>query len=60
MYSTTWIDGKTKLVRQDGSWKKLDPEPIKVALKRLNGSQNMSAEFLNEVCFAYVRYDFFY
>ena len=44
------IDGRAKYEKQDdGTWKKLDPEPITVALKRLNGSQNMSAEYLNEV-----------
>ena len=59
VYSTTWI--KAYYDKQnDGSYKKRESEPKKVALKRLNGSQNMSAEFLNEVCFAYVRYDFFY
>ena len=31
--------------------KKSEPEPMKVALKSLNGSQNMSAEYLNEVYF---------
>ncbi|POG61686.1 hypothetical protein GLOIN_2v1702303, partial [Rhizophagus irregularis DAOM 181602=DAOM 197198] len=52
VYSATWIDGKTEYDKQDdGSWKKEEPEPMKVALKRLNGSQNMSAEYyLNEVC----------
>ena len=50
VYSATWIDGEAKYIKQhDGSWKKEKPEPIKVALKRLNGSQNMSAEYLNEV-----------
>ncbi|GES80790.1 kinase-like domain-containing protein [Rhizophagus clarus] len=50
VFSATWIDGQAKYKRQDdGSWKKLDPEPIKVALKRLNESQNMSAEYLNEI-----------
>ena len=48
VYSATWIDGRSKFKKQDG-WKKLDPGPMKVALKRLNGSQNMSAEYLNEV-----------
>ena len=35
VYSATWIGSKVE----------------KVALKRLNGSQNMSAEYLNEVSF---------
>ena len=52
VYSATWKDGNARYRKQGGgSWKKLDPEPIKVALKRLNGSQNMSAEYLNEVYF---------
>src|SRR3954463_4989815 len=50
VYSAKWIDGQAKYTKQDvGSWKILEPEPIDVALKRLNGSQNMSAEYLNEV-----------
>ena len=50
VYSAKWIDGKAKYTRQDdGTWEKKDPEPINVALKRLNGSQNMSSEYLNEV-----------
>ena len=52
VYSATWIDGISEFEKQDdGGWKKSDPEPLKVALKRLNGSQNMSAEYLNEVYF---------
>ncbi|GBC21860.2 kinase-like domain-containing protein [Rhizophagus irregularis DAOM 181602=DAOM 197198] len=50
VYSAIWIDGKTKYERQyDGSWEKREPEPIKVALKKLNESQNISAEYLNEL-----------
>ena len=49
VYSATWIDGRANHDRQDGSWKKKEPKPMKVALKRLNESQNMSAEYLNEV-----------
>ncbi|GBB96294.1 hypothetical protein RclHR1_02720009 [Rhizophagus clarus] len=50
VYSATWIDGQAKYKRQeDGSWKKLVPDPIKFALKKLNGSQNMTVEYLNEV-----------
>ena len=60
MYSATWIDGNAKYVRQnDGSWIKKEPEPIKVALKRLNGSQNMSADYLNEVYFTHVFFSCF-
>ena len=52
VYSATWIDGKAKYDKlNDEGWKKRNPKPMKVALKRLNGSQNMSAEYLNEVCF---------
>ena len=50
VYSAKWIDGRSHYIKQnDGSWKKQQPEPINVALKRLNGSQNMTAEYLNEV-----------
>ncbi|UZO13431.1 uncharacterized protein OCT59_004930 [Rhizophagus irregularis] len=50
VYSATWIDGKAKYFRQnDGNWKKLEPEPMKIAMKKLNGSQNISAEYLNEL-----------
>jgi len=52
VYSTKWIDGRSKYSKQDnGSWEKLGPNSIDVALKRLNGSQNMSAEYLNKVYF---------
>jgi hypothetical protein len=57
VYSAKWIDGKAKYYKQDdGSWKKLKPKPIIVALKRLNGSQNMSADYLNEVFYVYYDY----
>ena len=50
VYSVKWIDGQANYTKQnDGTWKKLNPEPIYVALKRLNGSQNMSSEYLNKV-----------
>ena len=50
VYSAKWIDGQAIYEKQDdGSWKQSEPEPIIVALKRLNGSQNMSADYLNEV-----------
>ncbi|GBC46850.2 kinase-like domain-containing protein [Rhizophagus irregularis DAOM 181602=DAOM 197198] len=50
VYSATWIDGKAKYTRKyDLSWKKRKPRPIKVALKRLNGSENMSSEYSNEI-----------
>ena len=55
MYSAKWIDGQSKYIKQGNeSWKKSEPEPINVALKRLNGSQNMFAsKYLNEVCLYY-------
>ena len=54
VYSAEWIDGQSKYYKQDdGFWKKSEPESINVALKRLNGSQNMSAEYLNEVYLYY-------
>src|SRR4051795_6191762 len=50
VYSATWIDGKSYYDKQnDGSYKKGEPKPFKVALKRLNGSQNMTDKYLNEV-----------
>ncbi|GBC01610.1 hypothetical protein RclHR1_04260010 [Rhizophagus clarus] len=50
VYSATWIDGKAVYYkRDDGSWIKKEHIPFEVALKRLNGSQNMSADFLNEL-----------
>ena len=50
VFSARWIDGKTKCAKQDdGSWKKSEPVSKTVALKRLNGSQNMSDAFLSEV-----------
>ncbi|UZO11832.1 uncharacterized protein OCT59_003388 [Rhizophagus irregularis] len=50
VYSATWIDGKADYKRQnDKSWKKEEHKPIKVALKKLNDSQNISANYLNEI-----------
>lgn len=52
VYSAIWIDGEAKYFKlDDGNWKRREPEPIKVALKRLNDSQNMTSEYLNEVRF---------
>ena len=51
VYSAKWIDGQAIYEKVNGNWIKCEPEPIIVALKRLNESQNMSAEYLNEVCF---------
>src|ERR1051325_837552 len=53
VYSATWIDGESTYKLDDGSWKKSDPKPMTVALKRLNGSQNMSEVYLNEVYFIF-------
>ena len=52
VYSATWVDGKANYKFDYGSWKKLDPKPMKIALKRLNGSQNISIEYLNEVLYS--------
>src|ERR1051325_5447690 len=50
VYSAKWIDGQAEYEKQDdGSWKKLEPESKIVALKGLNGSQSISADYLNEV-----------
>ena len=50
VYSATWIDGQS-VVNVNGNWIKSYPKHMEVALKRLNGSQNLSAEYLNEVFF---------
>ena len=49
VYSATWING-------------LGSKSIKVALKKLNGSQEMSSEYLNEVQYMiiYFRYTYLY
>ncbi|RGB31503.1 kinase-like domain-containing protein [Rhizophagus diaphanus] len=54
VYSATWIDGKsTYEYSYYGSWRKVNSKPeMKIALKRLNGSQNISDKYLNEVQFA--------
>ncbi|POG81672.1 kinase-like domain-containing protein [Rhizophagus irregularis DAOM 181602=DAOM 197198] len=50
VYSATWIDGDANYIKQDdGNWIKREPKSMEVALKRLNGSQNMSADHLNEL-----------
>ncbi|GBC07683.1 hypothetical protein RclHR1_07620001 [Rhizophagus clarus] len=49
VYSATWVDGKANYIFEYGNWKKLDPKPIKVALKRLNGSHEISIEYLNKL-----------
>ena len=55
VYSAKWIDGPAEYKRHDDrSWKKSEPKPITVALKRLNGSQNMSAKYLNEVLILHI------
>jgi hypothetical protein len=52
VYSATWIDGKAKYIKlDDGSWKKEEPRPLKIALKKFNESRNISTEYLNEVFF---------
>ena len=58
VYSATWTDGKANYKYDYGSWKKLDPKPMKVALKSLNGSQNISPEYLNEVQYIYTFYHY--
>ena len=58
MYSAKWIDGPSRYKQYNGNWKKSKPEPTDVALKRLNGSQNMSAEYLNEVNFIIILFCF--
>ncbi|PKC54905.1 hypothetical protein RhiirA1_429755, partial [Rhizophagus irregularis] len=50
VYSATWIDGKSEYYRNnDGSYKKVNLEPMMVvALKRLNGSQNITDKYLSK------------
>ena len=54
VFSATWIDGKSYYKYVDGSWKKTEPKSKKVALKRLNESNNISKEYLNEVQYVYL------
>ncbi|UZO25505.1 uncharacterized protein OCT59_017770 [Rhizophagus irregularis] len=49
VYSATWIDGPKIYGKGYKRWEKNKSESNKVALKRLNGSENMSAEYLNEI-----------
>ncbi|EXX76743.1 polo kinase CDC5 [Rhizophagus irregularis DAOM 197198w] len=57
VYSATWVDGQAKYERQDdGIWKKKESSPMKVALKKLNDSQNISVEYLNEL---QIHWDYF-
>ena len=60
VYSAKWIDGPAEYDNDYGSWRKLDPEPKTVALKRLNGSQNISAGYLNEVFYIiFIYYNYY-
>ncbi|GBC31113.2 kinase-like domain-containing protein [Rhizophagus irregularis DAOM 181602=DAOM 197198] len=49
VYSASWYNGKSAYEYVHGIWKKREPKPTKVALKRLNGSQNISDKYLNEL-----------
>ncbi|GBC31022.2 kinase-like domain-containing protein [Rhizophagus irregularis DAOM 181602=DAOM 197198] len=52
VYSATWIDGKSTYEYSSyyGSWRKVNSNPeMKIALKRLNGSQTISDKYLNEL-----------
>src|SRR5438045_3312852 len=42
VYSATWMDGNSSYYEDNESWKKSDPKPKKVALKRLYESHNIS------------------
>ena len=61
VYSAKWIDGQADYKRQDnGSWKNSEPKLMIVALKRLNGSQNISAGYLNEVFYImFIYYNYY-
>lgn len=55
VYSAIWMDGKSSYKKRNNeSWIKLESEPIKVALKKLNGSQNMSTDYLNKVEYIFI------
>ena len=54
VYSATWIDGRADYFKYRGSWEKVKPYSIEVALKRLNESNNISKEYLNEVQYVYL------
>ena len=56
VYSATWIDGKSTYEYINENWKKRESESMQVALKRLNGSQNISDKYLNEVRFYTILY----
>ena len=56
VFSATWLYGESYY--HNGSLR-FDAEPIKVALKRINGSQNMSEKYLNEVS-TYIEYIFYF
>ncbi len=61
IYTAIWIDGKSKFHKQDNeSWKKRKSRPMEVVLKKLIGSQDMSAEYLNEVYFILYLHKVFY
>ncbi|RGB28792.1 kinase-like domain-containing protein [Rhizophagus diaphanus] len=50
VYSATCNDEQAENYKLDyESWKKSYPKPIEIALKRLNNSQNMSANYLSEL-----------
>ena len=52
VYSAIWIDGKSRYSKQnDGNWVKSDSGPMKVALKMIDDSQNISERYLSEVYF---------
>ncbi|GES74543.1 kinase-like domain-containing protein [Rhizophagus clarus] len=50
VYSAIWIDGPSVYHKNyNGKYQKERPKPMKIALKRLNGSQNISNKYLNEL-----------
>ncbi|CAB5347281.1 unnamed protein product [Rhizophagus irregularis] len=58
IYSAIWVDSNSSYYEDNEGWKKLDPKPKKVALRKLNASQNMSAEYLNEIKILWNLYKF--
>ena len=59
VYSAVWMEGPRWIWDEDTEqWTRNGP--IKVALKRLNNSQNMSKEYLDQVNHSYYSYFLFY
>ncbi|POG83086.1 kinase-like domain-containing protein [Rhizophagus irregularis DAOM 181602=DAOM 197198] len=58
IYSAIWVDSNSSYYKDNEGWKKLDSKPKKVALRKLKRSQNISAEYLNEIKILWNLYKF--